>query len=402
MQAFSYKAVDRNGKVVTGTLEANTKQEIINILREKQQRPISVDIAKKSMADIKIGGPKKVKTVDLSVFCRQLSTMLKAGLALDRALSTQIQQTENSGLRDVLTEVLARVKQGQPFSKGLAEHPKVFPKLLIGMVEAGEATGGLDDSLHSMAQQFDRDNKINRRIKGAMIYPIVLLSLTVVIATGLIIFIVPTFAEMFEGLGSALPGPTQFLVDLSESLGKYWFIYIAVIAGLVFLIRTWLASKEGRMTWDTWKLSMPVVKKPMLQIITARFTQTLSTMLASGISLVNAIEAAADTCNNAFVKKKVDQCVDGIKKGGTITAQLRGINIFPEMMLSMIGIGEETGDLDGMLAKTAEYYSDEFDAAIGQMLAILEPLLIILMAIVIGGVVIALYLPMFEIIAVMS
>ena len=398
MQTFRYKATDVSGMTRTGVLNAESENEIINMLREKALRPVSIQQVEQTSTDLDQFAlfKKKVKLVDISVFCRQLSAMLKAGMALDRAISTQILQTENKTLKESLTKVSSQVKQGNPLSKCFAEQPTIYPKLLVNMVEAGEITGDMDGALTRMATHFEKENKINRRIKGAMMYPIVLLTLTIVVAIALLVFVIPQFSGLFQAAGGGLPGLTQFVVNISDFIKGYWYILIIVLIAIVVGIKYWLKTTNGRFTFDSWKLKLPIVKKPMQQIVTARFTRTLSTMLSSGISLVHSMESAAETSNNVLVVKKIGEALEDLKQGAPLTMQLRKTELFPEMMLSMIGIGEETGEMDSMLSKTADYYDEEFDSAIGKLLSLLEPLLIIFMAGVIGFIVIAMYMPIFD------
>jgi type IV pilus assembly protein PilC len=278
----------------------------------------------------------------------------------------------------------------------MMDQPKIFTKILVNMVEAGEATGKIDEALDRMAVQFEKEEKINRRMKGAMMYPLILLIMTVLVATGLIIFVIPMFTDMFEQSGGELPGLTKFVVNLSHAMINYWYIFGAVIFGAVFGIKKWLKSEVGRFTLDKFKLTNKVLKKPMTQITTARFTRTLSTMLQSGISLLQAISSAAETSNNVYVSGLVQKASQSIKAGAPLSTCIRQTGIFPEMMVSLIGIGEETGELDNMLGKAAEYYDDEFEAGIANLLAMIEPIMIVFMAGIIGVIVIAMYLPIFE------
>ena len=355
MQTFRYKATDVSGMTRTGVLNAESENEIINMLREKALRPVSIQQVEQTSTDLDQFAlfKKKVKLVDIAVFCRQLSAMLKAGMALDRAISTQILQTENKTLKESLTKVSSQVKQGNPLSKCFSEQPTIYPKLLVNMVEAGEITGDMDGALTRMATHFEKENKINRRIKGAMMYPIVLLLLTVVVAIALLVFVIPQFSGLFQAAGGGLPGLTQFVVNISDFIKGYWYILIIVLIAIVVGIKYWLKTTNGRFTFDSWKLKLPIVKKPMQQIVTARFTRTLSTMLSSGISLVHSMESAAETSNNVLVVKKIGEALEDLKQGAPLTMQLRKTELFPEMMLSMIGIGEETGEMDSMLSLIA-------------------------------------------------
>ena len=397
MDAYSYKAVDRTGKIQTGTAQAKSEQEVIEMLRQKDVIPISVQQGASSLGSINIGRKqKKIKVVDMTVFCRQMGTMLRAGLALDRAMSIQLEQTENPTLRTALNKLDVKIRSGVPMSKAMAEQPTVFSNILISMVEAGETTGQLDDALERMATHFEKEDKINRRVKGAMVYPMVLAILTFVVATGLIIFVIPTFESIFEEAGGTLPALTAAVVGLSRLLTRFWFIAIALAGVLVYAIKAWITSEKGRLQFDTFKLNNRFLKKPMTMIVTARFTRTLSTLLQSGIPLVSAVQAAGETTNNMVVASKVRGVIPRIQSGAPMSVALREVGLFPDMMVSLLSIGEETGAMDNMLARTADYYDEEFDAAISRLLAMIEPLMIVFMAAIIGTIVIAIYLPMFD------
>ena len=391
---YKYRAVSSNGIILKGELSAKNEMEALAILREQGRTPVEVKPKDITSGNVEIF-KKKVKMTDLAVFCRQMSTMLGAGLALDRTLSVQIEQTENKTLKEILIQVDSRVRQGTSFSAALSEHPDIFPKLLVSMVYAGEMTGSLDDVLNKMAIQLERDNRINNKIRSAMIYPVILLCVTVVVLIIMLTKVVPTFTEIYKTADMELPKLTLIIVDISIAVIDYWYFLLASVIGIGYGVRMFLSTKTGRMKFDTLKLRIPKLKIPMQQIVTARFTQTLSTQLSSGISLIEAVASASETCNNVFVVKKVGEGVDGLKQGSTLAVELRKTELFPQMMLSMIGVGEETGDLDGMLAKTAEYFDEMFSTAVQRVLVILEPVMIVIIAVIVGMVVVGMYLPMF-------
>lgn len=399
MATYKYKAVDGSGRTKSGEINAETEQDVLSILRKNGQLPISIVSGEEKASGFGSQAvfEQKVKSKDLSIFCRQLATMLRSGMPLDRSLATQITQTDNKKLRASLSRVSNEVRKGVPLSKVLREEPKVYPYILVRTVEAGELSGELDTSLARMAEHFDKENKINRRIRGAMVYPIILLCLTVVMFVAMMIFVLPTFSQIFAGAGSELPGLTSFLINVSNSMVTFWYLYLLVIVALVLALRTWKRSRRGKEQYDHLKLNLPILRKPMKSIITARFTRTLSSMLASGITVTDAVAIAGETSNNTVVARNLDNVVEGLRKGEFLSAQLRATGLFPEMMNSMIAIGEETGMLDEMLERTADFYDEEFDAAISKLLSMIEPLMIILMALLVGTVVIAMYLPIFSV-----
>lgn len=398
LRVYKYRAVDAGGYKVIGELTAKSSQEVIDLLHERDCRPTNIEEkvkTAKEFGQIEIK-PKKVKTKDLTVFCRQLSTMLRAGLPLDKAMRLLIGQTSHKTLKKAMEEVSTRINQGVPLSGAMKEHRKVFPEILVNMIEAGELTGGLDIALVRMADYFAKQNKINNKVKGAMIYPIILICMTIGVFVGLMIFIVPIFIDLFESSGTEMPAITRLLISISESMTSYWYLFLAGAAGNVYGIKAFLSWDKGRRWFDMRKLTLPLVKGPMQQLVTARFTRTLSTLLSSGIQLVSALGSAAETVNNTIVEKAVIEAAEDVKKGVSLTSQLEKIPYFPTMMTSMVGIGEESGELDGMLEKTADYYDEEADAAIKRLTSFIEPLALVIVGVVVGVVVIAMYLPMFQ------
>lgn len=394
---YKYRAVDVSGHTITGEFAAKSDQEVIDLLHERNCRPTNIEEKVKSAKEVGQIDiiPKKVKTKDLMLFCRQLSTMLKAGLALDKAIRLLILQIDHKTLKAALEEVSIKISQGVSLSVAMKEHETVFPKILINMVEAGELTGGLDIALKRMATYFSDQNKINNRVKGAMIYPIILLSMTLIVFVGLMIFLIPMFVELFESSGTNLPGITRALINLSNAMTTYWYFFLAGAIGVVYGIRLFLAWEKGRRWFDMCKLTLPLVRGPIKQLVTARFTRTLSTLLSSGIQLVNAMNSAAETVNNVVAEADIQIAAEDIKKGVSLAAQLEKIPYFPLMMTSMVRIGEESGELDDMLQKTAEFYDEEAEAAIKKLTTFIEPLALVVVGIVVGVVLIAMYLPMF-------
>jgi type IV pilus assembly protein PilC len=381
----------------SGTMAAASESEIISIIRGRQQRIIQLDLEQEKAKDVELPFLKeKVKVADLTMFCKQLSTMLKAGVPVNRALDIQTNQTVNKTLKDALTQVSYSIKQGLPLSKAMRQFPDIFPVLLLNMIEAGELTGKLDEVLARMYVHYAKENKINSKMKGAMIYPIVLACLTVAVMVLMLTVVMPMFSEMFSSSDSPLPLPTRIMLGLSNSLRNYWYVYIAVVSGAIYGFKQFVATKGGRRVFDSVKLNLPVVKGLMAQIITARFTRTLSTLLASGVSIIKALESATEITNNVIVMGEMGGVINEVKKGIPVSSLLRRVSVFPPMMVSMLSIGEETGAVDDMLAKTADYYDEELESAIGKLVSLLEPAMILFMGVAIGLVVLAMYLPMFD------
>ena len=398
MNGYRYKIADTDGKIHTGTMSARSESEVIAFLRARNQFAIEIerDVKKSFLTqDIKIGSGR-VGTIAIVVFCRQIAAMLKAGMPIDRALTAQLGQTESLGMREALTKLIAQIKQGMVMSRAMAEQPKVFPEILVRAVEAGEKTGNLDNAFIRMATYFHKALALRRKVNGAMAYPLVVLALTFAISAFLIVVIIPEFAMFLQTSGGELPGLTMFFVNLSDLVREYWYAFIAGMAIIAYGTKLVLGTPTGRLKFDTFKLKIPKVNRLVCEILTARFTRTFSAMVASGIPIVEAIEVSASSMNNKYAQNKVLAVIEEVKKGSPVSEQLRSAKVFPEMMLSMLAIGEETGSMDEMLGKVADYYDEESEAALDKLLAMLGPLMIVMVAAVVGTIVLAMYLPIFD------
>lgn len=395
---YKYKAIDNTGRPIEAEFHANTKDEVLSMLREKGYTPVKIELQEqksKDVGDIWIF-QKKVKIKDISVFCKQLYTMLNAGMPLSNALDVLADQTENKVLRLTTKDVYSQVQTGAVLSQAMKKHKKIFPNLLITMVEAGEMTGNLDNVLAKMSEHYEKENKINSKIKGAMVYPAVLSVAAVSVVIFLLTFIMPTFTGMFTSSGVELPLPTRILMGISDALKNYWYIFVAVIGAIIFSINRYGKTEIGKRQFDNLKLRIPVVGSSVTKIATSRFTRTLSTLMASGIPIVPAMEAAANVTNNQIVIDGMKKVVEDVKKGLSISYLLKTMHFFPPMVISMVGIGEESGSLEEMLSKTADYYDEELDASIQKMLALLEPALIVIMGVIVVFIVISMMLPIFD------
>ncbi len=393
---FKFRAAQANGQIIEGTISAGSRDEAFSILRARNQSPIQITEDNSKTAGLKIlNKNKKVKVADLAVFCKQLSAMLNTGMPINKALDIQEAQTENPTLRTSLQEVSKAIKQGEGLSKAMKAYPKSFPKILVTMIEAGEATGKLDEVLERMSNHYTKENKINNKVSGAMVYPLVLMVLTVVAVAAMMIVVIPMFRSMFGEVGMELPLITKIVIGISDSLVGFWYIYLAVIGGAFVSIKNYLKTDVGKFQYDKFLMNNKILAKPIQQIITSRFTRTMSTLMQSGISVVNALSISADTTNNVIVTSKVSEATDGVKRGMSLTGELRKTGIFPMMMISMLGVGEETGTIDDLMLKTADYYDEELDAGISKLLAMIEPAMILIMGVIIGGVVMSIMIPMF-------
>lgn len=395
---YQYKAVTNTGRTIEGQYSAESKDEVVRMLRDQQQFPVSVEehkIESMDLKDIKLF-EKKVTAKDLVIFCKQFYTMLNAGLYLTKCLEVLIAQTENKKLKATVVDLHKKTQKGEVLSKSMKDHTKVFPPILINMVESAELTGNLGDVLEKMADHFEKENRINTKIKAALMYPMILSVVATLAVVFLLTFVMPTFIGMFSSSGVALPGPTRALMAISDAIKNYWYIFLIGFFVIGYITKRILSTKEGKRTFDQMKFRIPIINKSITKIITSRFTRTLSTLLSSGIPILQALEASALVTNNQVVIDEVQSGIDDIRKGVNLAAVFNSMNLFPPMMISMITIGEESGSLSDMLEKTANFYDEELDAAIGKMLSLLEPLMIVFMALIIGFIVIAMMLPMFD------
>ena len=396
-KTFNYRAVDVTGSVVEDVANAENEDAVILMLRGKGYTPISIK-EKVQSKEISFGNSGKLNLKDVISFCRQESIMLKSGMDLNRSLDVLAKQSKSKKLRKNLFHLSDSVKKGTELSKSMENQGNAFPYLLKRTVQAGEMSGQMAEIIEKMAVHYEKDMKLRRKIRGAMMYPIVLAIIAVIAVSILLIKVMPGFVSMFEGVGMELPALTRFVMGLSSFLVHNWIWILLVLFAVVFSIRVALQQKDIRIAWDKIKLKLPLIGTNVGKIVTARFTRTLSTMLYSGIPMIQALRAAGETTGNKFVESKIEESVEGIEKGMGMTAQLAATNIFPPMMLSMIGIGEESGRLDEMLETTADYYDEEMEVALESLVTMLEPLLIVIMGVVIGTIVVAMYLPMFDII----
>ncbi len=396
MGNFKYKAVSENGQVIEGYHEAQTEEEVVNMLKNNKYFPVNIE--EEIVADISTSlFLKKVTKKDIAVFCRQFYTMLDAGIGVVEALDILKRQTENKTLKQTIDIVYEDVQKGMSLSEAMGKHEKVFPSLLINMVEAGEVSGNLDVIMERMAIHYEKEFNIENKIKNAFMYPIILSIVAISVVIFLLVVVMPTFIGMFEESGTTLPTPTRILLTISDWLTNYWYLFIGVVLILIFGIITLGKSKEGRRFFDNLKIKLPVIKNMNIKIITSRFTRTLSTLLSSGIPLLQALDVVSKVVGNEIVGAELQLAKEDIRKGVPMSKTIRDIEIFPPMVDSMIGIGEESGALDDILYKTADFYDEEAEASMEKMTTLLEPILIVFMAIIIGFIVVSIAMPMFEI-----
>jgi type IV pilus assembly protein PilC len=395
---FTYRARTRQGEILEDQVEGTDQMAVASSLR--QQGLLVIDVKEESLAQKDILEPfKRVKPSDIVVFTRQFATMINAGLPIVRALYVLSEQTENQKLKEVVVRVRKDVEAGLALSEALAKHPKVFSRLYVEMVRAGEIGGILDGVLLRIASQLEDDQELRRKVKSAMTYPTIVLILAILAASFMLIFIVPIFARMFEDLGGTLPLPTRIAMGLSNLLTSIFgvFVYAAMIGG-VFLFLRWKNTEQGRRIWGRVVLRIPFKIGDVVQKVSlARFARTLGTLSAAGVPILQAIEITATSSGNWVVENALLKGRDAIREGIPIHKPLEDESVFPPMVTRMIAVGEETGDLDGMLTKIAEFYESEVDATVKALTSIIEPLMIVVVGGIVGGIIIAMYLPMFRI-----
>ena len=395
MTVYVCKYLDTRQGVVTLEVDAPNRTDAVNRIRLKG-KPISVEEKVMGSKEIVLFQSKKIKLKDISLFCKQMSVMLESGIPLNNAVDILEQQATSKNLKSSLKIVSKNLKEGSQLSKAMLDQEGMFPDLLIRMVQAGEKTGKLDEVLEKMSEHYNKELKTSRQIRGAMIYPAVLAFLAVGAVLALLYVVIPSFSGIFEQSGMAMPLPTRIVLAASNFVRSYWYILFGVTGILVFLFLRYRSTEAGRYQLDRLKLNLPVIKGPMQKIVTARFASTLAILTSAGIPLVEAIESAAATTNNAVVIEKMKIANEGLQKGERLTGMITSTGLFPPMMLSMVKIGEESGSLESMLVKTSDYYEEELETAIKQLLSLLEPAMIIVMGVIIGGIVASVMLPMFE------
>lgn len=393
MPVFTWKARTVKGEAHTGELTAASPQEVIGYLRRKRLIVISVN-AKPKEIKISLGG--KIKTRDIMIFARQFATMIDSGLPLVQCLSILGQQTENPKLKSTVNSIRSDVEAGNTLADSLEKFPKLFSNLFISMVRAGEAGGILDTILLRLSEYLEKNDAIVRKIKGAMIYPTVVFTAAMGCVAILLIFVIPIFAGMFEEMGMQLPMPTLIVVNLSNFLVGYWWLIAGAIIGGIFGLKAYRKTDKGELAIDALMLKVPVLGDLIRKSAVARFTRTLGTLITSGVSILHGLEVTAKTAGNRVVHDAVMDSRVSIAGGETITKPLKEADVFPPMVIQMINVGEQTGGLDAMLIKVADFYEDEVDTAVDALTAALEPIMIVFLGVIVGSMVVSMYLPIFD------
>jgi type IV pilus assembly protein PilC len=401
MPVFTYRGTNRAGSAVSGEMSANNKAELQGLLRRQQITPTKMSEKGKEFNLPSFGAGVKAK--ELAIFTRQFSVMIDAGLPLVQCLEILASQQENKTFQKVLTGTRSAVEGGSNLSTAMKQYPKVFDALYSNMVEAGETGGILDTILQRLSTYIEKNVKLQRAVKSALVYPIGVLT----VAAGVIILllwkVVPVFATLFAGLGVDLPLPTKIVIGLSNFVGSIFglLIVVAVVGGIIGL-KVWYGTKQGRMAIDTIILKLPVLGLVMRKIAVARFTRTLGTLIASGVPILEGLDITAKTSGNAVIEKALTQVRKSLEEGKSLTEPLKESDVFPGMVTQMIAVGEQTGAMDAMLQKIADFYEEEVDAAVKDLLTAIEPIMIVFLGVVVGGVVISMYLPLFSLIGKLS
>ena len=398
---FQYKVRDTQGRLLQGSLDGDSQTLVANKLRQMGYVPIAIheEKAKNLSKDLSIPGlTDRVNMKDVAVFSRQFATMINSGLSLIRALHILAEQTENKKLAATVTEVRLDVEKGASLSQAIARHPKVFNRLYIAMVRAGETGGVLDSVLTQLADIIEKQVELRRKIKSAMTYPVAVLCLVLLIVTAMLVFVVPTFETLYADLGGVLPLPTRVLLGVSRFVTKFMIPLIILEVAAAFAFKKWIQSDRGRSIWDAFKLKVPIFGKLVHKTALTRFARTFAVLLRSGVPILEALEITSETVNNTVVAGAIKQTQDAVKRGESVAAPLAAHAVFPPMVVQMLAVGEETGNVDTMLEKVSDFYDQEIEATVDALTSLLEPLLIVVMGGAVGGMVVALYMPMFQII----
>src|SRR5262245_21374239 len=397
-QAYDYKVRDRSGAMVTGQMAGDSETLVLQRLREMGMTPVEV---KKAGAGLKMEinlRPGRVKLKQISVFCRQFATMVNSGLPILRALAILGDQTDNKEFAKVLVQVRTDVENGSSLSAAMGKHPKAFNNLFISMIKAGETGGVLDDVLLSLADQIEKEVELRRQIKSAMTYPVVVVALVLLILGAMLLFVVPQFETIYTQLNGTLPLPTRILLGVSSAVRNYWYFVAAGMGVAAFLFRRYKATDEGRARIDAAKIRIPVFGPLFHKVALARFASTLGMLLRAGVPILQALDNVKETVNNRVIGDSVDDVKSSVREGESIAKPLGKHRVFPPMVVQMLAVGEETGAIDTMLDKVAEFYNSEVTATVEALTSLIEPLLIAIIGCCVGAAVIALYMPMFNII----
>jgi len=399
MPKYDWEARSKAGSTQKGVMEAASAAQVDSQLKRYGFTGVTVRESGKGLSfEIKFpgSGPKKIDTKDLVVFTRQFATMIDSGLPLVQCLDILSGQQENKTFKDILVKVKESVESGSTFADALGKHPKAFDQLYVNLVAAGEVGGILDTILSRLAAYIEKAMKLRKQVKGAMVYPITIMSIAVIVVGVILVFVIPTFAKMFADFGGELPAPTRVVIALSDFLTKYILVLIGAAFGIKWAIGKYYDTPSGRKVIDRLALQAPIIGPLVRKVSVAKFTRTLGTMISSGVPIMDGLEIVAKTAGNKIVEEAIYKVRQSISEGKTIAEPLAECGVFPPMVVQMISVGEATGAMDAMLNKIADFYDDEVDDAVGAMTSMMEPLLMVFLGTTVGGLVIAMYLPIFK------
>ena len=403
MITFSYQARDAAGRIVSGIQEALNEDNAVTSLMSRGLMVLSLQ--KKATASHSRRKSTNVKETDLVLFTRQLSTMVEAGISLVQALTALYEQADpkrQGALRAVVSDITARVQGGETFHESLAKHPRVFNRLFISMVKAGEHGGLLAEILDRLAGFLEASARLRKKVKSAMTYPVIVVCIAFAITTFLIVRVVPIFGEIFADFGAKLPAPTQFLIDLSNFVRGEWYFLVAGIGGAIFGVRAFLRSTRGKQLWDRWKLKLPVFGPLVHKICMSRFARTFAQLIRSGVPILEVLDIVGGSSGNHVVETAIKEVGADVEKGDNLSVSLSRKSIFPPMLLRMVAAGEATGKIDTMLEKMADFWDEEIEAMLDALTSLIEPMLIVFLGVIVGGIVIAMFLPIFKLNEVVS
>ena len=391
---YTYTVVDSTGRTLKGSMEADNEDTCRKLIAQRGLYCVNVSQPSIGSRSISIG-PRRFNVKDLSLFCRQLATMLSAGTSVVKSLDVIFNQTVNKTEKEIIKNVYESVQKGQALSAAFSAEKGVFPDFMISMLQAGESSGNIDGVMNEIANHYEKEVKINAKVKGAMTYPIILLCVTICVVIVMMAFVVPKFTVSFTESGTKLPGATRALIAISNSFTHFWYVYIIVVVGIIVGFKVLMKNPNRRLGWDKFKTKIPIFGKLNRTVIAARFSRTLSTLMHSGIPMLKSLEIAGKVLGNKFYEKGVENIGEDIKKGMSLSGAIKKSALFPLMLMSMISIGEEAGTLDEILVRTAAFYDDESDRAISKMVSLLEPIMIMVMAGIVGFIVVALISAMY-------
>ncbi len=400
MPVFAYRGRSASG-AVAGEIEANDRPGAVAALRAKGVVATAVQERQAKAAAVKkVGG--SVKDKDLAIYTRQFSTMVDAGLPIAQCLSILSEQSDSKTLREVTGRIAREVEGGATLAESFRKYPKVFDDLFTNMLQVGESGGVLDVVLQRLSGYIEKAAKLKSKVKGAMVYPVTIIGVAMLVIIFMMIFVIPTFAKMFEGMGADLPLPTKIVMFISEFTQRYIVLMVLAIVGLIYAIKRYYATDQGSKVIDAFLLKIPVIGLLIRKVAVARFTRTLGTLISSGVPILEGLLITARSAGNRVVEREVMGARTAVTSGRTLSDPLRGSTVFPPMVVHMISVGENTGALDQMLSKIADFYDDEVDTAVNALTALLEPMMIVFLGVVVGGLVVAMYLPIFKLVTLMK